>query len=151
MGNLNKKILALIVMSGLSSITFAADLIPVSPDSSSLTWINLPTLPGTQYAMLAGNPAKKELFVVRLKFPANYNIQPHYHNITEYDTVISGAFYLGNGKKFEADNGIALTPGSYITIPAKTIHYGWTKEETVLQITGIGPWGAIYMDEHKKS
>lgn len=142
--SLNKCVLATIILFSLSNISAGANLKPVMPDSSSLTWIDLPTLPGTKYAMLAGNPSKKEFFVVRLKFPANYKVQPHYHDINEYDTVISGTFYLGTGKKSESEKSIMLSAGSYITIPAKTTHSGWTKDETVLQISGIGPWGAIY-------
>jgi len=79
-----------------------------------------------------------------VKFPANYTVQPHHHVIDEYDTVISGTYYLGTGDKVNTDNGIALVAGSFAKIPAKINHYGWTKEETVLQISGMGPWGVIY-------
>ncbi|QLH41446.1 MAG: hypothetical protein HWD59_01050 [Coxiellaceae bacterium] len=38
-----------------------------------------------------------------------------------------------------------LVAGSFVAIPAGVPHFGWTNEETVLQITGVGPWKINYM------
>lgn len=146
MTSFTKKSLASVFIFTLSSMALATTLHPVPRNADSLSWMNLPSLPGTTYAILAGDPLKKEFFTVRLKFPANYKVAPHYHPITEYDTVISGIYHVGTGKKFrkEPEQSLALSPGTFLRIPANTFHYGWTTDETVLQISGIGPWGAIY-------
>ncbi len=131
----------------LTDVSHATKLHPIPHNSASLTWLDLASLPGTKYAVLSGDPGKKGFFTVRLKFPADYKVTPHYHAITEYDTIISGTYHLGAGKHVDMSpaHTLALNPGTFIKIPAKTIHYGWTREETILQISGIGPWGAIYV------
>lgn len=107
-----------------------------------MKWQDMPKHPNVKYTVLTGNPEKKEFFVVRIKFPADYSLAPHFHKITEYDTVISGTFYIGKGNKVDKEHGLALNAGSFITVPANSTHSSWTKEETVLQVSGVGPWGA---------
>lgn len=126
--------------------TAEASLIsPIFPDSNSLVWMDVTDMPvGAKVALLSGNPSKKEPFVARLKMPAGYVVPLHEHPITEDDTVISGTYYLGTGNKINLAKGAALPAGSFVSIPAKTLHYGWTKEETILQVSGVGPWGMIY-------
>lgn len=148
MNFLNKRICLAIAMFSFVSLTHANTIDTVLPESNTLTWTDLRTSPGAKYAILAGNPEKKGYFVVRVKFPADYSVAPHQHIIDEYDTVISGTYYLGTGNTLDTKNATALTAGSFAKIPAKINHYGWTKEETILQISGMGPWGVIY---HKSS
>lgn len=143
MRHTSSAVIASVLLAVFSTCSQANVLIPARPDHP-LDWKKLPALPGTQVAVLAGDPDKKGFFIVRLKFPANFKIAPHYHNITEHDMVISGTFYLGEGNKFELNKTIPMTAGSYITILPKIQHYGWTQDETILQVSGIGPWGAVY-------
>src|SRR5438034_11804744 len=43
-----------------------------------------PSLPrGAQFALLYGNPAEAVPLTLRLKFPANYRIPPHWHAVLE--------------------------------------------------------------------
>ena len=51
----------------------------IKPDA--LKWVDVPALPkGAQAAVVIGDPAKPgELYVVRLKVPANYQVPPHTH------------------------------------------------------------------------
>ncbi|VVC77230.1 hypothetical protein AQUSIP_25570 [Aquicella siphonis] len=137
---------ASILLAAFTCAAHSEELRPITSDSGTLVWNNLPSLPGTQVAILAGDPQKKGFFIARLKFPANFKIAPHYHDISEHDMVISGTYHLGTGNKFDLNKTIPMTAGTYITIPAKTQHYGWTQDETILQISGVGPWGAIYND-----
>jgi anti-sigma factor ChrR (cupin superfamily) len=126
-----------------SSMAFAANKLTVlSP--SDLQWFPATDLKGAEVAIVSGNPEKKEPFIARVKLPANFQIPVHTHHINEYDTVISGALYVGTGAKFDADNGEKISAGSFVLIPAKLQHYIWTKEETVLQVNGMGPWGMVY-------
>lgn len=134
----------------LTTMTHGQNIDVISPDSDSLKWTDLKTLSGAKMAVLVGNPEKKGYFVVRVKFPADFTVAPHHHVIDEYETIVSGTYYLGTGNKFDKDNGTPLAAGSFIKVPAKINHYGWTKEETVIQVSGIGPWGAVYEKSEKK-
>ena len=40
---------------------------------------------------------EKGLVILRLKFPADYKIPPHWHSMTERVTVLSGALHVGMG------------------------------------------------------
>jgi mannose-6-phosphate isomerase-like protein (cupin superfamily) len=113
--------------------------------TSSLNWQQIPGMPpGAKVAIIDGNPYGQDSFVVRVKIPANYSMPMHSHSIDEYYTVLSGTYYLGIGNKVDRENSLILSSGSFIKIPALLTHYGWTKEETIIQIHGIGPHGLEY-------
>ena len=96
--------------------------------------------PGAKMAVLYGDPAKTGLFIVRAKFPANYKIPPHLHKASENVTVLAGTFYMGLGEKFDQGSGQELPVGGFASIPANHPHYAWAgKEETVVQVHGVGP------------
>lgn len=94
---------------------------------------------GLQMAVLEGDPTKKGPFTIRVKFPANYRNSPHTHTKAEFMTIISGTFNLGIGKKFDTTNTKVMPAGSFAVIQPGVAHYGWSAEETVLQIHGMGP------------
>ena len=85
-------------------------------------------------------------FTFRLKLPADYKIPAHWHPAIEHVTVISGTFNMGTGDKLDATKTKALSAGSVAIMPPKTNHFAWTKEETVVQVHGVGPWGITYVD-----
>jgi quercetin dioxygenase-like cupin family protein len=124
----------------------ASKLIMVMP--SDVKWEKGPAaLPaGVELAVLEGNPHKAGIFTMRLKFPANSQVMPHTHPAVERVTVLSGTIHLGLGDKFDKEKTTTITTGSFFALPAGTKHYGWTDEEVVLQLTGIGPWNANYID-----
>lgn len=106
-----------------------------------------PSLPsGAKAAVLAGNPGKAEPFVLRLKMPAGYTIPPHRHSVDELVTVISGAVNVGAGEKLNRAAGKELSVASFVNLPAGMAHYAWVKGETVLQISGNGPFDVIYVN-----
>lgn len=114
-------------------------------DSSSITWSDVKSMPaGAKVAILVGNPEKAEAYVARVKLPANYHIPLHYHNVNEYETVLTGKLYMTWGESDDIKKSQMIKTGSMIIVPAKILHSGWTKEETIIQISGIGPWGMIY-------
>src|SRR2546423_9657031 len=47
---------------------------------------------GAQAVTLYGDASKEGLFVLRIKFPAGYQMPPHFHPKPEVVTVISGNF-----------------------------------------------------------
>ena len=106
-----------------------------------------PTLPrGAQIAVLHGSPAKEGPFVIRLKFPPNFEIAPHRHSKEEHVTVISGRFGMATGEKLDRQSAPLLVPGSFVRIPQGMAHYAWTDQETVVQINGMGPFDVIYVN-----
>src|SRR5688572_7480102 len=137
-----KKIITSLFIALLSAgtLAFAANE-AIILKSDTLQWHPANGLQGAEVAVLSGNPEKKGPFIARVKLPANFQIPVHSHNINEYDTVISGVLYFGTGTKIDADDVQEIHPGSFLMIPAKLQHYAWTKEETILQVNGMGPWG----------
>jgi|SRR5579862_3125418 len=140
-----------LIISILPSILLANTIQPILPNSSSLKWIDVTFPPGAKLAILVGNPKKKEYYAVHLKLPANYIVPAHSHITNEYDTVISGTYYMGIGDSMDKKHIITLPTGSFVAFPAGHVHYGFTKKETILQISGIGPCKTIPIKlENKK-
>jgi quercetin dioxygenase-like cupin family protein len=107
-----------------------------------------PTFPkGAKLAVLYGDPGKAgELFIVRLKMPANYKIPAHWHPTDENITVLSGSFLMGMGDKLDAAKAKAYPPGSFLVTPAKTNHYALAKGETIVEVSAIGPFAITYVN-----
>lgn len=117
----------------------------VSPND--LTWVDVASLPpGAKIAVIEGPMNEAAPFTVRIKVPANYKIPPHWHPVIERVTVLSGTFYMGVGDKFDPERSSALKPGSMMILQPETHHFAWTKEETIVQLHGTGPWGINYVN-----
>ena len=112
-----------------------------------MKWVDAPpSLPkGAKVAPLFGDPAAAAPFAMRLKFPANYTIPPHFHPQDENVTVISGAFAMGHGDDAKGKT-TALPPGSFARMTAGTHHFARAEKETVVQINSVGPWGITYIN-----
>jgi hypothetical protein len=124
----------------------AADDVFVNKEA--LKWGDAPpSLPkGAKLAVLQGDPGKPGPFTLRLMAPANYRIPPHWHSQTENLTVISGTLYLGMGEKMNTKSAHALKAGGYHYLPAKMNHYAFTKGQTVVQVSGDGPFDINYLN-----
>ena len=113
--------------------------------ADTFKWENMKEFPpGAQMAVISGNPDQKGLFTVRLKLPANYIVPAHSHVVAARATVITGTYYIGTGIVADGNIGNPLNVGDSFIIPANNKHYGWTKEGTILQIEGTGPWHTMY-------
>jgi len=115
--------------------------------SSDRKWVNGPASlpPGAKVAILQGDLAKPGALVFRLKLPAGYQLKPQSSPAIDRVMVISGAFNLGSGKKFDHARTIPLYAG-YAHWPNKGPFFGFTKEETVVEIQGVGPWTVNYVN-----
>lgn len=102
--------------------------------------------PGAELSVLEGNPHEKGLVILRLKFPADYKIPPHWHSMTERVTVLSGALHVGMGDTLDRKASQTLEPGGYVSLPAKMHHFAWTADPTVVQITLEGPFDIFYVN-----
>jgi quercetin dioxygenase-like cupin family protein len=121
-----------------------------------IKWAPAPAVlpPGAEVAVLFGDPTKEGLFAMRLKLPAGYSVPPHTHPVDEVVTVISGTFALGMGETADQSKAQALPAGSFFALPPDTAHYVFIDEETVIQISTVGPWGLTYVnpeDDPRKS
>ena len=105
-----------------------------------LEWVDAGGIPpGAKNAAIKAPLNEAVPFTFRVKFPADYKIPAHWHPAVERVTVLSGTFNFGTGDKLDTTKSKALTPGSFEIMPAKTNHFAWTSEETVVQIQGVGP------------
>ena len=83
---------------------------------------------------------------MRLKFPDGYKIMPHWHPNVERVTVISGTIGIGTGDTFDPSKGHEMSAGTYASMQPKVHHFAWTKGETEIQLTTIGPWKLVYVN-----
>jgi hypothetical protein len=113
---------------------------------SELTWTDLPSLPGVKIAVIEGPLNQAVPIMFRLKFPANFNIPPHWHPGIEHITIISGTLHMGIGSVFDKSKTRPLTTGSVSIMQPGTHHYVWTAEETIGQVHSIGPWSVNYVN-----
>lgn len=116
-----------------------------APDE--LTWTDAPSVgPGAKIAVIEGPLDKPVAFTFRLKLPANLKIAPHIHPTFERVTVLSGILHFAHGDTYDASRTTALAPGSVAIMPAGAPMFGYTMEETVIQLHGTGPWGISYIN-----
>ena len=59
---------------------------------------------------------------------------------------MSGTFNMGMGDKLDRAKTKALTAGAIAIMQPKTNHFAWTKDETIVQVHGMGPWGVTYVN-----
>jgi quercetin dioxygenase-like cupin family protein len=102
--------------------------------------------PGAQAAVLAGDPAKEGVFVIRAKFPSGYKVPPHWHPTDEHVTVLSGSLQFGMGDKFDLASTRTLTAGSFVTAAKDMRHFVQAKGPTVIQVTAMGPFTLTYVN-----
>ena len=114
---------------------------------AELTWADAPAVaPGAKIAVIEGPLNKAVPFTFRLRLPENAKIAPHTHPAYERVTVLSGTFYFTAGDTYNPAKTRALGAGSFAIMPPGTPMFGYTKEETVIQLHGVGPWGLTYLN-----
>ncbi len=117
-------------------------------NADELEWKEGPAIlpAGARFAVLEGDPAKEGAFTLRIKFPPNYKVPPHWHSKTEHITVLEGNFYMSAGQKPDPSAATKIAVGGFAIMPAKTPHMAYTKEVTVVQLHGIGPFDINYLN-----
>jgi quercetin dioxygenase-like cupin family protein len=102
--------------------------------------------PGSEAALLYGDPSQEGTFVVLARFPPGYEIPPHTHPTIEMLTVLSGNLNFGHGEALDRESAEVLPAGSFVSLPANHPHFLWADEETVVQVVGEGPFDIAYLD-----
>jgi quercetin dioxygenase-like cupin family protein len=115
---------------------------------SELAWTDAPAAlpPGAKFAVIEGPLDASVPFTFRIKFPPDYKIPAHRHPAIEHVTVMSGTFHMGTGDRLDTSRTTALPSGSVAIMQPRTPHFAWTKEETVVQVHGVGPWAINYVN-----
>jgi hypothetical protein len=147
----------IVLVAAATAAVFTQDAHVLVP-ADKITWGPAPpALPaGAQISVLEGDPGQNGAVTLRLKFPANYTVPPHWHSMTERVTVLSGTLQVGMGDTLDRQRSEALAPGGFVSLPAKMHHYVWTGTPTVVQISLQGPFDIFYVNpsddpQHKKS
>jgi hypothetical protein len=95
---------------------------------------------GQSATVLYGDPTKPGL-----RLEPHKRIMPLSHPDSRFVTILSGTFYIAFGDTFDETKLKALPPGGIYTEPAKTNHFGESRDESVVvAITGYGPSGTTY-------
>src|SRR2546421_8649234 len=107
-----RKLLMIVSLVAFSVPVMAQDT-PTRVTPDELSWKENPAFPkGVQVATVVGDPTKAgDVVVLRIKFPANFDMPPHTHPYSEVVTLISGPVGTNHGEKLEK-NGEPLKPGS---------------------------------------
>ncbi|HVE69774.1 MAG TPA: cupin domain-containing protein [Thermoanaerobaculia bacterium] len=125
---------------------------PIAFTSEAVVWKDgPPTLPaGSKTAVLEGDPRAEGIFTMRVRVPAGATLAPHWHPRHERVTILSGAAELGFGSTATPSATKRYGAGSFYVNPPRTMHYLFFPEETVMQMTGIGPWEMFTTDVEAK-
>ena len=116
--------------------------------AASIVWkAGPPTMPkGSKIAVLEGDPSKSGIFTIRIKFPQGAIVHPHWHPRPERVTVLSGRVMVGFGDVVDQTATRTFVAGDFYVNPPEAHHYVIVPVETVVQITGEGPWETHLLD-----
>lgn len=109
---------------------------------------NLPS--GCEIAVLEGNPKSPDLFTVRFRLSREFVMPPHSHPKDERVTVLKGKMSVAFGMDGTRENAKQFGPGDYYVNARGAIHTVWADTVSIIQITGIGPWEARFVEKSRK-
>lgn len=109
-----------------------------------------PNLPkNCQMAILDGHPKKPGMFTVRFLATDDFHMPAHHHPKNERVTMLKGTAAVAFGENASRAEAKEFGPGDYYINKKGAVHKVWLQKGTVLQITGIGPWEAHFVTQHK--
>jgi quercetin dioxygenase-like cupin family protein len=111
---------------------------------AELKWT--PLLPGSQMAVVSGDPSASGPFVIRIKSAAGAEIPAHWHPTTENVTVLVGTFEVGMGDKLDPAKLTAMHPGDFVSMPATVHHFAKAETESIVQVHGMGPFAVNFVN-----
>ncbi|WP_165499008.1 cupin domain-containing protein [Gramella sp. KN1008] len=107
-----------------------------------------PNLPGgCEIVVLEGDPKSPDLFTIRFKVKEGFKMPSHTHPRDERVTVISGKVSVAFGREATHEEARQFGPGDYYVNSRDAVHTVWADSDCILQITGIGPWQAKFIEE----
>jgi quercetin dioxygenase-like cupin family protein len=134
--------------SRVGEFEFADGVVQHAVPADEMPWkpcpANLP--PGCEIAVLEGNPRTPGLFTVRFRLTEDFLMPPHTHPRDERVTVLKGRMAVAFGADGSRENAREFGPGDYYVNARGAVHTVWAERSSELQITGIGPWEAHFLD-----
>jgi quercetin dioxygenase-like cupin family protein len=140
-------VVSALILASFPAVALAMDTQVVrQPDA--LQWGPAPPAlpPGSEVAVLYGDPTSSGPYAVRVRMPADYKVPPHTHPTAENLTVISGNFSVGMGGTFDTAKGEAMAPGAFARMEKGMPHYAWATAPSIIQINGMGPFEINYIN-----
>lgn len=131
------------VLFALALITLAAAPPPdaIQVHAKDIVWKDgPPALKGSKSAVLEGDPKAAGLYTMRLRIPAGSKLPPHWHPRAERAVVLSGQVEIGFGDVWDDKAMHVFGPGDFYVTPPNSHHFVRFSKETVVQLTGEGPW-----------
>jgi quercetin dioxygenase-like cupin family protein len=115
---------------------------PTVVPAASVKWMPYPGMSGLSEAVVYGTPNKtgSGTFALLLNATSNVTFPAHWHPGTEYVTVIKGTLLVGVGAKVNWASAVALSPGSFVAVPAGLRHYAMFKAGTEIKVSGMAPF-----------
>jgi hypothetical protein len=98
-------------------------------------------------AVLEGDPKREMLFTVRFRTGSKFEMKPHWHPRNERVTILKGKIGVGFGDEIDSKNVTWFGPGDYYVNAKDAHHFVLADGPAVLQITGIGPWKANFLED----
>lgn len=97
---------------------------------------------------ITGDRAVSGVYAYRVRFPAGFRNEPHFHPDDRIVTVIEGTLHVGFGDHFAEASLRPLQAGSLWTEPAGQPHFVWAKDgAVVIQVIGYGPSGTTQIEQ----
>jgi quercetin dioxygenase-like cupin family protein len=124
----------------------------VAAQLEKIQWVDVPEIPAVQAAVLLGDPEKAGPFVIRVRLPPNFQVEPHTHREGRTYTIISGEWNLGFGDKFDPRQFKTFGQGGFYRLPAGVVHFQAAgRHGTIIQIEGVGPSSTDFLRPEKKT
>jgi quercetin dioxygenase-like cupin family protein len=142
---MKRALVAISLVAVVSTVVLAQEP-TVLPQADAAKYAPAPFPPGAQQAIIVGNPKNAEGYVIRVKLAKGTKVAPHMHPNDENVTVISGTFHLGVGEQFDEAKGQMVKTGGYVNVPKGKPHFAWVSEDSVIQLHGVGPAGATFVN-----
>jgi quercetin dioxygenase-like cupin family protein len=117
--------------------------------ASEIIWKPCPShLPkGCEIAVIEGSPKEADFFTVRFKMTGEFLMPAHTHPKDERVTILEGKVYVAFGLEAKKEDASVFGPGDFYVNYKNAIHTVWADKGSILQITGIGPWEANFIEE----
>ena len=134
--------------SGVGEFDFPEGVVQHAVPSAEIAWRpcppNLPS--GCKIAVLEGDPKAPGLFTVRFRLTDDFVMPPHTHPKDERVTVLAGRMAVAFGAGVTRADAREFGPGDYYVNARDAVHTVWAEKSSEIQITGVGPWEADFVE-----
>jgi steroid delta-isomerase-like uncharacterized protein len=127
-------------------------LVSLTPET--IQWERL--FEGAEIAVVSGDPGDPgSPYVIRIRHRDGLEVPPHRHSFDENITVVSGAWVMGLGERFDLSAAQEFPAESLLVVPKRVPHFALCEGETIVQGHFIGPFDTTFVrpedDPRKKA